>query len=113
MSKLRPTGITADRADKTMTVVWSDGHTSIYPFGLLRNACPCAECRGGHHNMTPEPGPDVFDIPLIDDRSTEIREIKPVGNYAINIVWGDGHHFGIYNWSYLRSLCPCEACQSG
>jgi DUF971 family protein len=30
------------------------------------------------------------------------------GSYALTIVWEDGHDYGIFNWHYLRALCPCE-----
>ena len=42
----RATSITANRQAMEMTVIWADGHTSNYPFSLLRAACPCAQCRG-------------------------------------------------------------------
>ncbi len=111
MEKLTPTAITADRSTKLLSVTWNDGHQSVYPFALLRHACPCAECQGGHENMKSEPDPEVFTIPLVDSRATEVTNLKPVGNYALNIEWGDGHHFGIYNWAYLRALCPCPTCR--
>jgi DUF971 family protein len=38
--------------------------------------------------------------------------IEPVGNYAIRIVWNDGHSAGIYSWDYLRSLCRCDSCKA-
>jgi DUF971 family protein len=100
-----PTGITADREKKMMQVAWDDGETCELPFALLRNACPCAECRGGHENMRSEPDPEVFELPLIDARTTRLRRLELVGNYALTLEWEDGHHFGIYNWRYLRSLC--------
>jgi DUF971 family protein len=46
----RATSITANREAMEMTVIWADGHISNYPFSLLRAACPCAQCRGGHEN---------------------------------------------------------------
>lgn len=104
MASITPTGITADKQKSELTITWSDGVTSVYSFALIRNACPCAECRGGHENMKPEPDPEVFEIPLMDATATRIRSIEPVGNYAIVIEWEDGHRYGIYNWRYLRSL---------
>jgi DUF971 family protein len=71
---------------------------------LLRNACPCAQCRGGHENMHPEPQEDVFIIPLLNANTTRLENIEAVGNYAISISWGDGHSHGIYNWRYLYLL---------
>jgi DUF971 family protein len=111
MTTQAPTGITANRTTREMTISWNDGHTSKYPFSLLRYACPCAECRGGHANMRSDPDPLVFSLPIIDDATTRIRNIEAVGSYAITIEWEDGHHYGIYTWSYLRALCPCPICR--
>jgi DUF971 family protein len=109
---MRPTGITADRQLAELTITWDDGHTSIYPFSLLRAACPCAECRGGHDNMRSEPDPDVFSVALEDTPATRLRNVEGVGSYAVTIEWEDGHHFGIYNWHFLRALCPCPICRA-
>ncbi|MEW5869976.1 MAG: DUF971 domain-containing protein [Chloroflexota bacterium] len=111
MSSLRPTGITADRQKGDLTITWSDGHTSLYPFSLLRYGCPCAECRGGHEHMGSEPDPEVFHQPLDDTPATRIQNVELVGSYAITITWEDGHNYGIYNWHYLRALCPCPICR--
>ncbi len=111
MASVFPTNITADRKTAELTVSWNDGHTSVYPFSLLRYACPCAECRGGHEKMTAEPDPSVFSLPTNDSPATRISNVEAVGSYAMTIQWEDGHHFGIYNWSYLRALCPCPQCR--
>jgi DUF971 family protein len=108
----RPTGITANRQTGELTITWDDGHVSIYPFSLLRHACPCAVCRGGHENMHSEPDPLVFTMELEDSPQTRISNLEAVGSYAITIEWEDGHHYGIYNWGYLRALCPCPLCRS-
>jgi DUF971 family protein len=113
MANLKPTGITADRQARAMTVAWNDGHTSVYPFTLLRNACPCAECRGGHANMGSDPDPEVFDKPEVDTPATRMRNLEAVGTYGLTIEWEDGHHFGIYTWEFLRKLCPCPVCRGG
>jgi DUF971 family protein len=112
MNPLRPSNITADRFSSIFTVIWTDGHESHYPFSLLRAACPCAECRGGHENMRDSPDPEVFSAVLEDTPATRIKNVEAVGSYAITIEWEDGHHFGIYNWNYLRALCPCPICRS-
>jgi DUF971 family protein len=106
-----PTGITANRQTSEMTVSWNDGHTSVYPFELLRAACPCASCRGGHEHMRAEPDEAVFSTHLPVSPSTQINRVEAVGSYAITIAWEDGHSFGIYNWHYLRKLCPCPECR--
>lgn len=94
-----------------MTVTWADGHTSVFPFYLLRAACPCAQCRGGHENMRAEPGADVFAAAPEESPRTRLTNVLPTGSYAITIVWEDGHDYGIYNWHYLRALCPCPVCR--
>ncbi len=106
-----PKSITADRPAGLLNIQWADGHLSRYPFGLLRAACPCAECRGGHENMRSEPDPDVFSVRLPKSSATQLRNIEAVGQYALTIEWEDGHHFGIYNWRYLRLLCSCAKCR--
>ena len=106
-----PASITANRPALEMTVIWDDGHVSIYTFSLLRAACPCAQCRGGHENMKAEPDADVFKVKLDDSPRTHLVTVKATGSYAITIVWEDGHDYGIYNWHYLRALCPCPQCR--
>ena len=110
---MRPTGITANRHTRELTVSWSDGHTSVYPFALLRHGCPCAACRGGHKGMRSEPDPEVFLMPDEDVPTTRLRNLEAVGTYAITFEWEDGHHYGIYTWGYLRALCPCPICRGG
>ena len=107
----KPTNITANRNTHEMMVTWSDGHQSVYSFSLLRHACPCAECRGGHDKMGGEPDPEVFTQPPEDSPATRLSTIEAVGAYALTIGWEDGHHYGIYNWHYLRALCPCPECR--
>ncbi len=110
MSTLRPTGITADRYLQTLKISWNDGHDSIIPFALLRYACPCAECRGGHDGMRSTPDPEVFERELEDTLATRLKNIEAVGSYGVTVLWEDGHHHGIYTWGYLRALCPCPIC---
>ncbi len=109
---ITPKSITADRQAGILTIQWADSHLSRYPFELLRAACPCAECRGGHENMRTEPDPAVFSVHLPKSPATQIRNLEAVGSYALTIEWEDGHHFGIYNWRYLRLLCPCAKCRN-
>lgn len=113
MSSLRPTGITVNRQTAEMSISWNDGHTSQYSFSLLRFGCPCAECRGGHDKMGGAPPLEVFFMPPEDSLKTHLRQVEAVGSYGITIEWEDGHYFGIYNWDYLRALCPCDDCRAG
>ncbi len=111
MSNTYPKEIVANKTLKELTVTWSDAHTSVYPFALLRNACPCEVCRGGHENMGDTPPREVFYMPIEDKPATQLVSVEAVGAYAISIRWEDGHRFGIYNWRYLRALCPCPMCR--
>ena len=113
MSSLHPTGITANRQTAQMSIAWNDGHSSDYSFSLLRFACPCAECRGGHDKMSSTPPLEVFFMPAEDSPKTHLRLVEAVGAYGISLQWEDGHSFGIYTWEYLRALCPCDECRSG
>ena len=107
-----PVNVTANRETSILTIQWNDGHSSEYPFAIVRYACPCVECRGGHDQMSDRPDPAVFKIPQEDNQQTRLVSIEAVGGYAISIQWEDGHSAGIYNWDYLRLLCPCPDCQS-
>lgn len=113
MSLYKPSGITANRQISELTLTWNDGHVSNYTFSLLRYACPCAECRGGHDKMGAEPDPQVFTLPEEITPATKLRNLEAVGTYALTIEWEDGHYYGIYNWNYLRALCPCPECRGG
>lgn len=102
--QLLPTGISADRNRRELTIRWSDASETRLGFALLRSACPCAQCRGGHANMGGLPEPDTLFIPLSDKRANELQDVQVVGNYALTITWGDGHNYGIYGWAYLKAL---------
>jgi DUF971 family protein len=105
--KLKPTNLTVIKSNGLLVIDWIDGHRSEYPLSALRAACPCAECRGGHANMGHKASPEMLEIPLQASQSSEVVELKVVGNYALQIHWNDGHTYGIYSWDYLRALCPC------
>lgn len=109
----RPTNVNASKSKREFVITWDDGHVSTYPFGLLRAACPCASCRGGHENMKSEPDAEVFSKVMEDSASTRLSNIVATGSYALTIVWEDGHDYGIFNWHYLRALCPCAQCRAG
>lgn len=85
-------------------IEWSDGHQGVYPIRHLRQQCPCAACVDewtGERRVQPD------SIPLL----IMLQDIEPVGNYALQFTWSDGHNTGIYTFSYLRRLCQCEICK--
>ena len=85
-------------------IEWSDGHKAVYPVRYLRQHCPCAACvdeRTGQRRLQPD------DIPLL----IILQDVAPVGRYALQFTWSDGHDTGIYSYSLLRQLCQCDQCQ--
>ena len=103
-----PQNVTLDQSSNTLLIVWSDGVSCRYPLTPLRLACPCAECRGGHENMGRRGDPDDL-LALKSERVFRVTHIEVIGNYALQLVWDDGHSAGIYTWEYLRRLCPKRA----
>lgn len=93
--------IRSPRGASVTEIDWADGHKGVYPHAILRGYCPCAGCQG--HSGT---------ISFVHREGTalEIDDMKPVGNYALQIDWFDGHNSGIYSYTYLRSLCQCSQC---
>lgn len=112
MESEKPDSINVSRKRKVMEVLWGDGHQSVYPFRLLRAACPCAFCRGGHEEMSSEPPENVFATDLPDSPATSLVDVELAGGYGAILYWEDGHHDGIFTWHYLRALCPCENCRA-
>ena len=80
-----------------LKIVWSDGADSILPFDFLRNRCPCALCvdewTGKRKHLV-----------LLLPSNFRATKIDPVGNYAIQISWSDGHNTGIYSFRSLREM---------
>ena len=104
----RPTGVVHNREEKKLLISWNDGHESQFELDLLREICPCVECRGGHGKMGASHDPDV--LTLTPTRSHEVRDLQLIGNYALQFWWDDNHNSGIYTWEYLRRMCTCELC---
>jgi DUF971 family protein len=92
-----------------VAIVWGDGHESYYPGEALRKACTCAACRGEQHLFGRRTLPVLKPIAAGAYQPTAIRL---VGNYGLQIVWGDGHEHGIYHLADLRAACPCEECRA-
>ncbi len=103
MTKVRPTGVKADRNRRVLTIAWSDGTQCDYSFAGLRAVCPCVECQGGHDKMG-NPA-DKERLLSAQDEQLNLEKVEPVGSYALNFVWNDGHYAGIYTWDYLYAAC--------
>jgi DUF971 family protein len=94
---------------KGIQIDWKDGHHSSYPLDYLRASCPCATCTGAHGTKPAAPAP-VNPFQMYKP-SLKIAAVKPVGTYAIQIEWNDGHDDGIYSYEHLREICPCTECK--
>jgi len=90
-----PTEIKLHQKSRVMEIAFSDGRIFRLPYEYLRVYSPSAEVRG--HG----PGQEVLQTAK---RSVEIRALEPVGQYAVQPQFSDGHNTGIYSWDYLYEL---------
>ena len=95
MIERTPTGITLHQKSRVMEIAFSDGRSFRLPYEFLRVYSPSAEVRG--HG----PGQEVLQV---GKRNVEIRSLEPVGSYAVQPQFSDGHSTGIYSWDYLYEL---------
>ncbi len=91
----RPTEISLHQKSRVLDVAFDDGRQFSLPCEYLRVYSPSAEVRG--HG----PGQEVLQK---GKRDVGIKEVEPVGVYAVKLVFTDGHDTGIYSWDYLYEL---------
>lgn len=103
-NEIRPSEIDLDR-NKELRIRWSDGRLDVYPLGMLRLECPCAGCREARRDQEREPG-RLPVVPSAEEqaRSATAASAELVGNYALRLIWRDGHSTGLYDFGLLRSL---------
>ena len=90
-----PTAITLHQSSRVLEIAFDDGKTFRLPYEFLRVHSPSAEVMG--HG----PGQQIT---VAGKKGVSIAHLEPVGNYAIRILFGDGHDTGIYSWGYLHEL---------
>lgn len=90
-----PTEIKLHQQSRILEVAFNDGSRFEMPCEYLRVFSPSAEVRG--HG----PGQEVLQV---GKKNVEIKAIEPVGQYAVTLVFSDGHDSGIYSWDYLYDL---------
>lgn len=90
-----PTSIVVHRRSRVLEIHFDDGTGAKLPFEFLRVYSPSAEVRG--HG----PGQEVLQV---GKRDVTIDALEPVGNYAVQPTFSDGHATGIYSWDYLHQL---------
>lgn len=90
-----PTEIRLHKDRRTLSVRFDDGVAYDLPAEMLRVLSPSAEVQG----HSPEQRTTVG-----GKRNVAIAALEPIGNYAIKIVFDDGHDTGLFSWSYLHRL---------
>jgi len=95
-----PQSITVHGQSRVLEVGFSDGATFRIPFELMRIYSPSAEVQG--HG----PGQEILQT---GKRDVELVDLKPVGNYAVQPVFSDGHDTGIFSWDLLYELGAKQA----
>jgi DUF971 family protein len=100
MSAHRPTEIRMRRQSRRLDVTFANGASFSLPAEYLRVYSPSAEVRG--HG----PGSEVLQV---GKEAVAITAVEPVGQYAIRLVFDDGHDTGLYSWDYLYELGEQQA----
>jgi DUF971 family protein len=90
-----PTNITLHQKSRVLEIAFSDGKRFELPYEFLRVYSPSAEVRG--HG----PGQEVLQA---GKKDVDILSLEPVGSYAVQPHFSDGHATGIYSWDYLYEL---------
>lgn len=91
----QPTALTVHQSSRQLEVAFDDGASFRIPFELMRVYSPSAEVQG--HG----PGQEVLQT---GKRGVGIDAIEPVGHYAVQPRFSDGHDSGIFSWEYLYRL---------
>src|SRR6201999_1565951 len=95
MSDPIATEIKVRSKSRLLEVRFDDGSRFELPFEYLRVHSPSAEVKG--HG----PGQEVL---VLGKENVGIRAVEPVGQYAVKLVFDDGHDTGLYMWKYLYEL---------
>ena len=99
MDRPWPSELRLNPTKDRLTLLFADGASVALAAEYLRVESPSAEVKGhGPGERQTVPG----------KRQVKIDRLEPVGNYAIRIVFNDGHDSGLYSWSYLHELAAEE-----
>ncbi|GGF49561.1 hypothetical protein GCM10011611_64990 [Aliidongia dinghuensis] len=90
-----PTELVLKRAERRLEIAFDDGTRLSLPAEYLRVESPSAEVQGH--------GPDQK-VTVAGKHAVGITGLEPVGNYAVRILFDDGHDTGIFTWRYLSEL---------
>src|SRR5262245_38267386 len=92
-----PSNIRALQSEQILEVTWPNDRVDRFPYLMLRAECPCASCRNewtGERIIQPESIPSDL----------KLEVMSPVGTYAVQLTWSDGHSSGLYTWESLHQM---------
>ncbi|MBM3544869.1 MAG: DUF971 domain-containing protein [Alphaproteobacteria bacterium] len=95
MTEPWPTELKIDKDKRVLTVSFDDGTSFALPAEMLRVLSPSAEVQGHSEDQR---------VTVFGKKNVSILRLEPVGNYAVRIVFDDGHDTGLFVWSYLHEL---------
>jgi DUF971 family protein len=95
MSTPNPTALTVHQKSRVLEVTFDDGAAFSLPFELLRVYSPSAEVRGHGQGQA---------VLQLGKREVGITGLDPVGNYAVQPTFSDGHNTGLFSFDYLYQL---------
>lgn len=84
---------------------WSGDQTTRWTAGKLRRECPCATCREKRRGESESVAAKPAGLPVLsaaEAKPLTVQTLRPVGNYAYNVVFSDGHHSGLFTLEMLR-----------
>ena len=90
-----PLELRLKRAEKRLDISFDDGTSFALAAEYLRVESPSAEVQGH--------GPGQKQL-VAGKAAVGIARVEPVGNYAVRLIFDDGHDTGIYSWTYLHEL---------
>lgn len=91
--------------DGLLIIGWSDGSTTKHRPVDLRKACPCATCREKRRGDDEPKSRGLLPVlSVAEAQPLAVQRMRPVGNYAYNIQFSDGHDSGIFTFDLIRSL---------
>jgi DUF971 family protein len=97
-----PRPVSLKREGDGLKIEWSDGSATFAAWRHLRANCPCASC-GEERTRPPDPFRILSPQEVAAGAPAPVA-MRPVGHYAYQITWNDGHDTGIYPVSRLREL---------
>lgn len=90
-----PVEVLLHQKAKTLELVYENGERNVFPLEFLRVYSPSAEVQG----HTPDEA-----VLQVGCRNVGLKGLEPVGQYALRLIFDDGHDSGLYSWDYFEKL---------